>query len=174
MRDCTEPKSQPAGPACCLRDCKLSLRMQTDKQDRHHLLILPCTAETAAHASPFCSASFSILHSISRCLSSLFRPCTCMFMNSLIYFLHLPDVTAPPLLYVCLLVSFLLIKWASLQYALPSHCSMVRCLSIGGRECLDSFPCFYQFTSVILYTSTMSSHFSHRILLDSQRDTGSL
>lgn len=37
---------------------------------------------------------------------------------------------------------FPLMKWVSLQYSLPSHCSMVRCLSIGGRECLGSFPCF--------------------------------
>lgn len=70
MRDCVEPKSQPAGPACCLRDCKLSLRMQTDKQDRHHLPILPSTTETAAHASPFCFPPFfslpprSIFHTI--------------------------------------------------------------------------------------------------------------
>ena len=59
-----EPKSRPAGPACCLRDCKLSLRMQTDKHDRHHLPILPSAAETVARASP---SSFSpSFHSISR------------------------------------------------------------------------------------------------------------
>ena len=64
MRDCMEPKSRPAGPACCLRDCKLSLRMQTDKHDRHHLPILPSAAETVARASP---SSFSpSFHSISR------------------------------------------------------------------------------------------------------------
>lgn len=66
MRDCIEPKSQPAGPACCLGDCKLSLRMQTDKQDRHHLPILPSTPETVADAVPFCSPSLSVLHSTSR------------------------------------------------------------------------------------------------------------
>lgn len=52
MRDCMEAKSQPAGPACCLRDCKLSLRMQTDKQDRHHLPILPSTSEIVVHVAP--------------------------------------------------------------------------------------------------------------------------
>lgn len=63
MRDCMEPKSQPAVPACCLRDCKLSLRMQTDKQDRHHLPILPYTAETVTH--PAC---YSTLLSASVCI----------------------------------------------------------------------------------------------------------
>lgn len=148
MRDCTEPKSRPAGPACCLRDCKLSLRMQTDKQDRHHLPILPSTTETVAHASPFCSPSFSILHSTSSRFFS-FSP------------MHMHVSELPNLLWI---------KWVSLQYTFPSHCSMVRWFSIGGKECLGSVPCF---TSVIVYIDTMSSHFSYRILLDSQRGTWS-
>lgn len=144
MKDCMEPKRRPAGPACCLRDCKLSLRMQTDKQDRHHLPILPSTTETVAHASPYCSSSFSILHSISK----LFFPpclCTCMYTNCLIYFLYL----SPPLLFFFLSLflspGFFSVDEMSqlaLYSTLPSHCSMVRCLSIGGRECLGSFPCF--------------------------------
>lgn len=84
MRDCMEPKSQPAGPACCLRDCKLSLRMQTDKQDRHHLPILPSATETVTHAaasSPLLSLSFAP-----------FWPCICVNMNSLIYFPSLPPL----------------------------------------------------------------------------------
>lgn len=89
-----EPKSQPAGPACCLRDCKLSLRMQTDKQDRHHLPILPSTTETVAHAAP--SAPFLFL-SLTPFPGDffLFCPCTCMYMNSLIYFLYLSSSSAP-------------------------------------------------------------------------------
>lgn len=66
MRDCMEPKSRPAGPACCLRDCKLSLRMQTDKQDRHHLPILPSNTETVIQAAPlplpFCFFGHPSLH----------------------------------------------------------------------------------------------------------------
>lgn len=34
------------------------------------------------------------------------------------------------------------------------------------------YPVFYQFTSVILYTCTMSSRSCHGDLLDSQKDTG--
>lgn len=162
MRDCTEPKSRPAGSACCLRDCKLSLRMQTDKQDRHHLPVLPSTTETVVRASPFCSPSFSNLHSFS-----------CRFFFSFLpMHVHVsePPNLYPPLLSACLLVSFLLIKRVSLQHVLPSHCSMVRWFSIGGKECLGSVPCF---TDVIVYIDTMSSPFSYRILLDSQRGTQS-
>lgn len=64
MRDCTERNSQPAGPACCLRDCKLSLRMQTDKQDRHHLPILPSTAETVTRASHILLPSYFLYPSL--------------------------------------------------------------------------------------------------------------
>lgn len=84
MRDCMEPKSQPAGPACCLRDCKLSVRMQTDKQDRHHLPILPYTTETVTHAA----SSSPIL---SLCFTP-FWPCICVNMISLIHFLYLPPL----------------------------------------------------------------------------------
>lgn len=77
MRDCAEAKSRPAGPACCLRDCKLSLRMQTDMQDRHHLPVLPSTTETAAQ----CVAPPLPFSSLRR-ISSLSRPGTRTFMNS--------------------------------------------------------------------------------------------
>lgn len=144
MKDCMEPKSRPAGPACCLRDCKLSLRMQTDKQDRHHLPILPSTTETVAHASPYCSSSFSILHSISK-----------LFFSPLPVHMHvykLPNLF--PLSFSSATFFFLSpflspgffsvdeMSQLALYSTLPSHCSMVRCLSIGGRECLGSFPCF--------------------------------
>lgn len=55
MRDCAQAKSRPAGPACCLRDCKLSLRMQTDMRDRHHLPVLPSTTESTAPLLPVSS-----------------------------------------------------------------------------------------------------------------------
>lgn len=89
MRDCMEPKSQPAVPACCLRDCKLSLRMQTDKQDRHHLPILPSTTETVTHAAPSTPLLFLSFPPLP---GGFFCPCTCMYMNSLIYFLYLPPL----------------------------------------------------------------------------------
>lgn len=101
MRDCAERNSQPAGPARCLGDCKLSLRMQTDKQDRHHLPVLPSTAQTVARASPSVpppptSPRRSIVRP-SSCPPTLFHPCTRMFMNSLICFCCLPGAAAPPL-----------------------------------------------------------------------------
>lgn len=99
MRDCTEPKRQPAGPACCLRDCKLSLRMQTDKQDRHHLPILPSMPPMHPPSAPLLFLSFTLFPGDYS--PFFFRPCTCMFMNSLIYFLYLARVAAPPLLSVC-------------------------------------------------------------------------
>lgn len=145
MRDCTERNSQPAGPACCLRDCKLSLRMQTDKQDRHHLPILPSTAETVTRASHILLPSYSLYPSLYfQDFFFLLFLClwTCIFTNSLIYFLYLLHAAAPPPHSVCLLVSCVLIKWASLQYTFPSHCSMVRCFSIGGKESLGSIRSF--------------------------------
>lgn len=57
MRDCAQAKSRPAGPACCLRDCKLSLRMQTDMRDRHHLAVLPSNTESARPVRQCPSAS---------------------------------------------------------------------------------------------------------------------
>lgn len=73
-----EPKSQPAGPACCLADCKLSLRMQTDKQDRHHWPILP--SETILHrASSHCIFFFYLsLHFL-----GIFFPSTHMHVYEL-------------------------------------------------------------------------------------------
>ena len=95
---------------------------------------------------PFCSPSSSILHSISTFFLFFFARAHACIWTPLIYFLYLP----PPLLSflfspglsLSLVFFFPLMKWVSLQYTLPSHCSMVRCLSIGGRECLGSFPCF--------------------------------
>lgn len=156
-----EPKSQPAVPACCLRDCKLSLRMQTDKQDRHHLPILPSTTETVTHAAPSTPLLFLSFPPLP---GGFFCPCTCMYMNSLIYFLYLP-----PLVLQSLSVDEMsqLAVYAPLSLfngSLPLH---------RRQRVFGLFPLFYQFTSVILYTDTMSSHSSHRILLGSHRDTGS-
>lgn len=98
MRDCAARNSQPAGPARCLGDCKLSLRMQTDKQDRHHLPVLPSTTETVAHASPSLPPSY--FHPslyFQAIFVPLFHPLARMFMNSLICFRRLPRAAAPPL-----------------------------------------------------------------------------
>lgn len=150
-----EAKSQPAGPACCLRDCKLSLRMQTDKQDRHHLPILPSTTETAAHASPFCFPPFFFCPPapFSTRYFPLFHPCAHMFMNSPYLFPPSPSCRRPSATFCLSLGLFFVYKMSQLaaKSAPPPppplpHCSMVHWLSIGGRECLDSFPCFTSLT----------------------------
>lgn len=125
MRDFVEPPSQPAGPACCLRDCKLSLRMQTQRQDRNHLPILPSNTGAAVNMSPCSLSPPPSAAGIFLCLC----PCTCMYMNS------------PPLREVFLLS---LDEMSQLAACSPPHCSMVRCLSVGGRQRVFGFfcPCF--------------------------------
>lgn len=133
MRDCMAPKSQPAGPACCLRDCKLSLRMQTDKQDRHHLPILPSTTATVVHTAPSAPLLFLPFTPFP---GDIFCQCTCMYMKFLIYFLYLPPLAtfflSPHL--------FPIYEMSHLAVYLTSHCLMVCGLCVGSFPCFTSSP----------------------------------
>lgn len=112
MRDCAEAESRPAGPACCLRDCKLSLRMQTDMQDRHHLPVLPSTTE---NRRPMRRPSASLL--LCSPLRAAFKPLSPR---------HVYEVSSSassasiPLRPACHLGSFSSMKTVSLQQSLTT------------------------------------------------------
>ena len=127
MKDCMAPKSQPAGPACCLRDCKLSLRMQTDKQDRHHLPILPSTAETVVHTAPSPPPLFSIL--------SPFPDDFFFILPAHMHVYELPHVFSLSSFSPCFLSVLRLFPsdgMSQLAVYIPSHCLMV-CLPLYRR-----------------------------------------
>lgn len=115
MRDCVEPNCWPAGSACCLRDCKLSLRMQTDKQDRHHFTILPPNTETASHAS----RSLPLFISFAAPDAAAFFSFQLSPVHMHVY--ELPNLFSLSSLSHCSSNSFssLLMKWVSLQHSLP-------------------------------------------------------
>lgn len=138
MRDCAEAKSRPAGPACCLRDCKLSLRMQTDMQDRHHLPVLPSSTETAAQrVAPLLPLRASLVqaymhvYEVPSSVSSACIPATSRLSLGLFSVWKSESASS---------------RVSALKLLPPCHCSMVHWLSMGGSECLDSFPCFTSLT----------------------------
>lgn len=166
MRDCAERNSQPAGPARCLGDCKLSLRMQTDKRGRHHLPVLPSTTETAARAPPSLPPSY--FYPSLHCQATpppLFHPCARMFMKSLICFRRLPRAAAPPHF------GRRLSCVDKMIFAEPFFPPRRSPPPLRGRcRLFGLHPVFYQFTSVILYSCSTRPRSCHRGLIDSQRD----
>lgn len=156
MRDCAEAKSRPAGPACCLRDCKLSLRMQTDMQDRHHLPVLPSTTESAAQ----CVAPLLPFSSPRRIRASLAQAPTRLYSPLFRSFL-LPSRYFPP-------VTWSLFRQLAAKPHRRSCCHpvCVQCF-ISSQYEVEKFgllPLFYQLSSVILYND-LSPHSQDSIRL---------
>lgn len=139
--------------ACCLTDCKLSLKMQTDNQDRHCLLALSSTAETVVRAAP--SAPLP-LQFFTPFLGNIFPP---VHMRVWKHPNPFSSISCP---HLCHFHSLFLQFSSSLSDGLFP-------LRRRYKVC-RLFPLFYHFNSVILYDVTTSPRTIHGILLDSQRD----
>lgn len=160
MRNCMEPKSRPAEIVNCHSGCRQTSKTDIISTYYPPLLKLSSLQPLLLLFFFHLSLHFHVIFLFARAhawIWTTWSVSSIILLSQLHHSLHLFSIEemSPPAEYSPL---------SLFDASLPLN---------RRSRVFGLFPLFYQFTSVILYSGTMSSHSSHRILLGSQRDSGS-